>query len=528
MATAQGYNVAIPGWVDYEPSFADLIGESVGVLAQSSTQMYIEMSNGLRLRIYGTGFSYDADGNAIGGTVTTIRVYLGNGTTIAHQVSGLNESLEDMQSAAQAFSGWGWGKWILRGNDTIRASASIDQDLYGHAGNDTLIGSTNASAATYMDGGLGVDTYQGGASFDQLSFQEAYFDPTAFRGVLVNAVAGTAIDPWGNNETFTSIESFRGTQFNDSFIGSAADEQFMGLGGRDTIDGGGGVDEVRYHRDPDRGATAGVTVNLATGVAIDGFGTRDTLSNIENIRATIFDDTLTGSSVANRIRAHEGNDTINGGVGADNMIGGAGDDTYYVDNAGDIVNESSDGGSGQDRVFSTISFNLTANGSTVLGGVENLTLLGSGNLTGTGNGLANTLTGNTGVNTLSGGAGNDRLVGGLGNDTLTGGADADVFVFNTAMSTTNIETITDFNAPQDTIELENAIFTALTTTGTLAANLFKDIATGARDADDRIFYNSANGALYYDADGSGAGFASVRIGTLTGAPIITAADFVVV
>ena len=89
---------------------------------------------------------------------------------------------------------------------------------------------------------------------------------------------------------------------------------------------------------------------------------------------------------------------------------------------------------------------------TLTGGAGNDTLIG-----GIGN---DTLTGNAGIDNLNGGAGNDTLFGGLRNDTLFGGANNDFFVFNTALAA-NKDTITDYNAAQDTFRLENAIFTKL-------------------------------------------------------------------
>lgn len=521
--------VYLPGY-DFNPSLGELIdlADSI-VISSTSTRQVFQLQNGLRLELNGTGFTYDAGLNGTGGTLTSIRLLQGDGTTVIQTLTGLNIPFADAYDAAAAFDGWELNAWLMNRNDTVNGSAG-DDDIYGHAGNDILNGNAGDD---YMVGGVGDDTYNGGAGFDQISFSDAYQHGSALRGINVNAVAGTVIDPYGNSETFTSIESFRGTQFADTMVGSAADEQFMGLGGRDSINGGAGNDAVRYHRDANHGGNAGVNVNLTTGVAIDGFGRQDTLISIERVHATDFNDILTGNSAANELRAVGGNDTLNGAAGADNMRGGAGNDIYYVDNVGDKVDELADGGNGTDTVNSSISFSL-ASATQIFGAVERLTLSGTA-VSGTGNALANLITGNaannilnggTGNDTLNGASGNDTINGGVGLDTLTGGLGNDIFQFNnTPNAVTNRDTITDFNVVNDVFHLENTYFTGLAV-GTLTAAAFH-VGSAAAAADDRIIYNSATGALIFDSNGNAAG-GSVHFATVGVGLGLTNADFFII
>lgn len=136
--------------------------------------------------------------------------------------------------------------------------------------------------------------------------------------------------------------------------------------------------------------------------------------------------------------------------------------------------------------------------------------------------------GNAAANTLSGLGGSDKLAGGSSNDTLAGGAGNDIFVFDKALNA-NKDTITDFaNATgnDDTVWLENAIFTRLAAAGALKADVFWVGAT-AHDANGDIVYNQATGALFYDADGKGAGSA-IQFATLANKPVLAADDFMVI
>jgi Ca2+-binding RTX toxin-like protein len=146
-------------------------------------------------------------------------------------------------------------------------------------------------------------------------------------------------------------------------------------------------------------------------------------------------------------------------------------------------------------------------------------------------GGADTLNGLDGDDRLDGGAGNDRLVGGSGNDSLIGGAGQDRFVFDSELGSGNVDTVHGYNVTDDTILLDRSIFTGLSPSSTLAASAFVSgagPAAVASDADHRIIYNTATGALLYDADGSGTGTA-IQFATLT--PIVgtvTNAEFLII
>ena len=202
----------------------------------------------------------------------------------------------------------------------------------------------------------------------------------------------------------------------------------------------------------------------------------------------------------------------------DILVGGLGDDIYVVDSIVDIIAENAN--EGIDSVQSSRSYALSAN-------VETLTLTGTTAISGIGNSLDNLMVGNSANNILSAGAGSDTLNGGAGADTLIGGLGNDIFVFSTVLGSTNVDTILGFTCSSDVIQLENAIFTGLTTTGTLAASAFVT-GTAAADANDRIIYNASTGDLFYDADGTGA-TAAVKFATLVGVQgTVSASNFAVI
>lgn len=189
----------------------------------------------------------------------------------------------------------------------------------------------------------------------------------------------------------------------------------------DNFDGGLGFDTLTFKE-----STAGVHVSLKDGKGYAGDATGDTYTSFERVIGTKFNDTLTGSAVANSLEGGAGDDTLTdvAGTGTDTLIGGAGNDTYHVAATSTVINEA---GGGYDQVFSSVTYALSA-------GIENLFATGGNaiNLTGNeigniiaGNEAANQIVGNGGDDTLYGNGGDDVLDGGTGNDILDGGTGND-------------------------------------------------------------------------------------------------------
>jgi Ca2+-binding RTX toxin-like protein len=205
------------------------------------------------------------------------------------------------------------------------------------------------------------------------------------------------------------------------------------------------------------------------------------------------------------------------------MTGGAGDDTYILDSALDVVVEAAGGGT--DTVNSAVDYTLGAE-------LENLLLTGVA-INGTGNAANNVITGNVvnnvlsglaGNDTLDGGAGNDTLNGGIGSDRLVSGAGLDVFQFNTALAADNVDAVADF-VTGDVLQLDRAIFSALSAGTTLTAAEFLSGAgvAAATNGQQRILHDTTTGALRYDSDGNGAAAAVLFANLNVGAPLTAAA-----
>lgn len=184
--------------------------------------------------------------------------------------------------------------------------------LYGGLGDDTLVG---GSGADLLSGGAGLDTAR-------------YGDATS--GVQVNLTGGAGVGSVAAGDTLIGVENLVGSLFDDHLTGSggtntlnggSGDDTLNGLGGADALVGGAGIDTATY-----ADATARVQVNLTTNTALENQAAGDTLSGIENLVGSAFNDVLVGNGAANRLRGGSGGDTLSGGSGNDSLFGGPGAD----------------------------------------------------------------------------------------------------------------------------------------------------------------------------------------------------------
>lgn len=232
------------------------------------------------------------------------------------------------------------------------------------------------------------------------------------------------------------------------------------------------------------------------------------------------DDSAFGLAGNDKMYGNGADDTLFGGDGNDSLFGGTGDDLLEGGNGSDVIN----GGAGSDTASyataatgQTIDLGLTgvqANGDKLIG-IENLSGSAFADVLKAGR-TGGLLLGFAGSDQLTGGARADVLSGGTGKDTLTGGGGKDVFLFDTAPKANNVDTITDFKRGTDSIVLLKSVYKGLPVVdGQLdpAAFLRSASATAARDADDRIIYNTTTGTLFFDVDGVG-GKAAVAIAKL--------------
>ena len=380
--------------------------------------------------------------NGNGGYDTLVADFTAETRTIEQSVSGVTidgTTMLYMQSIyrVQFTSGSGndyLNGWVADdtlaggdGNDSIIGGLGSDL-LIGGDGNDSLFafeqfaneGNPFASGEDVLIGGAGADHLWGTAVFATASYE------TSPEAVLVNLWTFTAQGGHAQGDTLNSIEGLTGSAFNDTLTGNslnnvltggAGDDVLEGGVGDDILAGGGGFDMASYEFE-----TVGVIVSLLAQGASQNTGAGfDTLTGIEDLAGSGFNDTLTGDGGDNFLFGMAGSDTLSGLGGADILSGEAGDDFLFADSADTLVS----GGSGTDWVY--FLDNGNANLDAGANGIE-VVLAGGGSDTinaATQTAIFYTYAGG-GNDTVTGGSNNDHLYGQDGNDVIVGGGGADL------------------------------------------------------------------------------------------------------
>jgi len=407
-------------------------GGSAGITANLSTGIIIDgfgatdtVSNIDRVRgtAQADSFTAGSDGDAFRG--------LGGIDTFT---GGLAEDMIDYSSDA-TFGGSAAVTVNLANGIATDGFGQIDtfssiEMVRGTALADTLTGGGDLSFERF-DGLAGNDTIDGGNS--GLGFVEVnYASDNGFggtSGITANMSTGLIIDGFGDTDTVSNVDRVRGTQFADTMTSGTAEMQFRGLAGNDTFTGDASAfNKIDYAADTFFGGNSGVTVNLSTGTATDGFGNTDTFTNIEGVRGTNSVDNLVGGSASFELfQGLGGNDTINGGAGIDRV------DYSSAFNFGTI---------------SAVHVDLAAGTATdAFGATDHLISIEEAE-------------GTTLADTLTGDANNNQLIGNAGADNMSGAAGDDTFRIDGTSDIVSGETING-GAGTDTISLNTTDITAV-------------------------------------------------------------------
>jgi Ca2+-binding RTX toxin-like protein len=365
----------------------------------------IGSENGIAIRGTGAGHSVNVQGTIVG-TSAAIQIgdsfldfsqflligesaYVATASTIdsAVIVRGDSSSVDNRGTIWSPFYGLavggdGAGNSLITNSGIIEATAFAVWRVGGALERITLNNTGEIRSSLYA--------YNGAAGGDL-----AVKDIITNSGLMVGAIVLDGGDDEYDGRLGRATNVVQGGNGNDLLRGGGSVDIFAGGAGADILHGGDGDDTVEGNEDGD--SVAGGNGN----------------------------DLVDGGSGADGLTGGDGHDTLIGGSGADAMAGGADNDSYEVENSGDVVSEA--GGTGLDQVVSSITFNLS-NAAKAVGAIEFLLLVGSADITGIGNALDNAIGGNAGDNLLNGVGGDDELYGDDGNDTIVGGADDDTLL----------------------------------------------------------------------------------------------------
>ncbi|HWA12298.1 MAG TPA: calcium-binding protein [Burkholderiales bacterium] len=371
----------------------------------------------------------------------------------------------------------------LTGTGNIDATGNgLGNVLTGNAGNNRLDGKAGADS---MAGGAGSDTYVVDHAGDKVTEAVSAGADTVESSITYTLGANLEVlqlTGAGNiNGTGNALANIlNGNPGNNVLNGGAGADILNGGAGDDTyvLDNAGDV----FSEEAGQGNDT-VQIAYATAAARQVVLGEADFANIENVTVAgsgawhltgdDADNILTGNGSGNEIRGGSGNDVLDGKAGGDILTGGAGDDLYFVDHASDDVVEVAD--EGIDTVRSTVTYSLAARVN-----VENLVLIGTAAIAGTGNLGNNAITGNAAANTLSGqggndvldgGAGIDRMIGGTGDDTYFISVSSDVIVENAGEGTDKVFSTASYVLSANVEELALTGSANINATGNAGANV---------------------------------------------------------
>ena len=369
------------------------------LIAQGGADLQIN-GNALGNTVFGNSGSNIIDGDAgadimIGG--------LGDDAYVVDNV--LDKVMENAGEGRDAL--YTTVNYSLSGNvEVLIAQGAADLQLNGNALGNTVFGN---SGNNVIDGGAGADLMLGGLGDDAYVVDNVLDQVTENPGEGRDAIYTTVNYTASGNVEVLIAQGSAGLQLNGNALGNT----IFGNSGNNFIDGIGGADIMFGGL----GDNSYVVDNVSDQVIENSGEGRETVystvnytlsSNVEELIAQGGADLqLNGNALGNTIFGNSGNNIIDGVGGADNMIGGLGDDAYVVDNVLDKMMENT--GEGRDAVYTTVNYSLSGN-------VEVMIAQGGADLQLNGNGLANTIFGNGGNNVIDGGAGADIMLGGLGDD----------------------------------------------------------------------------------------------------------------
>ncbi|BDI18126.1 hypothetical protein ANSO36C_39280 [Nostoc cf. commune SO-36] len=489
-------------------------------------------------------FIYTPNANFSGTDSFTFTVADGNGGSTTNTFNLNVKPVNDAPVAANDSLTTGFNTALsIPASDLLANDTDIDRNN---------LSITGVSSATNGTAVLNDNGTQDNSTDDFIVFTpingfsgDANFNYTISDGSLTST-ARVAIAVGANITGNNGDDNISAGDGNDNISGGNGNDTIAGNGGYDTISGGNGNDTFVLGLGDGNDtitdfAGTGIGSNPSTTVisqldTLQFIGSSLTARNLQltqngnNLELTFFDTASTKVTLQNF--QLENLDNLPG-KGSRPAIGNIlFDEQTNVTDTFDVFNANST----QTNLFNknTVTFLNELNNNVAGFDNSNDVINGQGgNDIINGNSGDDLLRGESGDDVLIGSEGNDNLVGGNGNDILIGGVGADKFLYNTnaEFSTTvvGIDAITDFNSSQgDKILLDKTTFSAITSATGTGFSYQSDfqVTNLAGTSTAKIVYDAVSGELFYNQNGSAAGFGSGGLfATLTGAPTLTASDF---